>query len=223
MDIKIDELKRTKRKTISLEIKADGRLVVRAPFLTSKKIILKALNEKSSWIVEKQQAMLKKLKENSPKAYNAGEILLFRGNSIVLEYAEHIDEIELREITLIVPEKSHVDVKRAVEWWYRMQATQDINIWLEHYAKSDGFKFRTAKLSNASTRWGSCGPNNTLNFSWRLVMAPPEVLNYVVVHELCHTVHHDHTAAFWQKVAKVMPDYEVHKHWLKENGHKLSL
>jgi predicted metal-dependent hydrolase len=223
MDIKIDELKRTKRKTISLQIKADGRLIVHAPLLAAKSIILKAVTEKSSWIIEKQQAMLKKLRENSPKAYNAGEILLYRGQPITLEYSEQVNEVELKGNNLFVPKKYYGAAKQEVEWWYQVQAANDINIMLKHCVKLLGFTYKSAKLSNASTHWGSCGPNNTLNFGWRLVMAPPEVLNYVVLHELCHTVHHNHSAAFWQKVAQLMPDYEVHRSWLKENGHKLSL
>lgn len=81
-----------------------------------------------------------------------------------------------------------------------------------------------AKISirNQKTRWGSCSQTGTLSFNYRLMMAPPAVIDYVIVHELCHLTHMNHSDAFWKKVAGVMPDYAVHRRWLREHGHELT-
>ena len=80
---------------------------------------------------------------------------------------------------------------------------------------------RTKEYREQKTRWGSCSSEKNLNFNWKLILAPPEVLDYVVVHELCHLKEMNHSKAFWEEVGKVMPEYETHKLWLKENGWRL--
>jgi len=76
----------------------------------------------------------------------------------------------------------------------------------------------TIRISSARTRWGSCSSRGTLSFTYRLVMAPPDVVDYVVLHELVHTQIHNHSKTFWNKVAKLMPDYKPRLAWLKKNG-----
>lgn len=78
-------------------------------------------------------------------------------------------------------------------------------------------------VRDQKTRWGSCSGKGTLSFNWRLMLAPPAVLDYVVVHELCHLTHMDHSKAFWALVESVCPDYRVHRKWLKEHGQELIL
>ena len=73
------------------------------------------------------------------------------------------------------------------------------------------------------TRWGSCSFRGTLSFNWKLYLAPPSCLDYVVVHELCHLVHMDHSPAFWAEVERIMPDYRIWKKWLRENGDTLGI
>jgi predicted metal-dependent hydrolase len=80
---------------------------------------------------------------------------------------------------------------------------------------------RSLCIKTQKTRWGSCGPNNDINLNWLLMLAPPVVLEYVVVHELCHIQHKNHSKDFWLLVAKHMPDYLTHRRWLKANGASL--
>ena len=89
------------------------------------------------------------------------------------------------------------------------------------YKKAMGVTIRWITIRNQKTRWGSCSSEKNLNFNWKLILAPPEVLDYVVVHELCHLKEMNHSKAFWDEVGKVMPEYETYKLWLKENGWKL--
>ncbi len=86
-----------------------------------------------------------------------------------------------------------------------------------------GGSFQRITIRDQKTRWGSCSARGTLSFNWRLMLAPPAVLDYVVVHELCHLTHMNHSAAFWALVESVCPDYRIHRKWLKEHGQELVL
>ena len=86
-----------------------------------------------------------------------------------------------------------------------------------------GVKCEKWTIRYMKTRWGSCSSRGNLNFNWRLMLAPPRVLDYVVVHELCHRKHMDHSPAFWQEVGNLLPDYKTLRKWLKDNGNTLIL
>jgi predicted metal-dependent hydrolase len=92
-----------------------------------------------------------------------------------------------------------------------------------HFAGLHGFEPGKLRISSARTRWGSCSRQGTLSFTWRLVMAPEEVIDYVVVHELCHLRHLNHSKAFWGLVEGILPDYKVRRAWLKRHGERLQL
>lgn len=106
---------------------------------------------------------------------------------------------------------------------YKKKAKSYIYERVEYYRTMTGGSYRTIRIGDPKTRWGSCSSNGTLSFSWRLMLAPPRVLDYVVIHELCHLTYMDHSREFWEKVASIDPDYKEHKKWLKENEEKLIL
>ena len=97
----------------------------------------------------------------------------------------------------------------------------ELAVRVAYYAEKLGVSYGKITLRQQKTRWGSCSSEKNLNFNWKLILAPPEVLDYVVVHELCHLKEMNHSKAFWDEVGKVMPEYETYKLWLKENGWKL--
>jgi predicted metal-dependent hydrolase len=86
-----------------------------------------------------------------------------------------------------------------------------------------GFREMKVRISSARTRWGSCSQKGNLSFTWRLVMAPPDVIDYVVVHELCHTREMNHSRSFWEQVEAILPDFRQRRRWLKEYGKLLVL
>jgi predicted metal-dependent hydrolase len=90
-----------------------------------------------------------------------------------------------------------------------------------YYAEKLGVSYGKITLRQQKTRWGSCAANGNLNFNWLLILAPPEVLDYVVVHELCHRREMNHSQAFWKEVEKILPDYRERQKWLKDNGWRL--
>lgn len=91
------------------------------------------------------------------------------------------------------------------------------------YHPITGGNYTSITVRNQKTRWGSCSSNGTLSFNYRLLFAPPKVLDYVVVHELCHLTHMNHSKDFWNMVASVMPEYKEYKNWLKDHGRELTL
>ncbi|MDE7199770.1 MAG: M48 family metallopeptidase [Lachnospiraceae bacterium] len=92
-----------------------------------------------------------------------------------------------------------------------------------YYLPFTGGSFQRVTIRDQKTRWGSCSARGTLSFNWRLMLAPPAVLDYVVVHELCHLTHMNHSPAFWALVESVCPDYRIYRKWLKEHGQELIL
>lgn len=92
-----------------------------------------------------------------------------------------------------------------------------------YFAAITGGNYQRITIRDQKTRWGSCSANGTLSFNWRLMLAPPAVLDYVVVHELCHLTHMNHSKAFWSLVESACPDYRAHRKWLKEHGQELIL
>jgi predicted metal-dependent hydrolase len=92
---------------------------------------------------------------------------------------------------------------------------------VKYYSSLSGFKYKNIKITSAQKRWGSCSAQNNLNFPQKLALAPDKIIDYVVIHELCHIKEKNHSRNFWKEVYKLMPNYKIHQKWLKENGYLL--
>ena len=106
--------------------------------------------------------------------------------------------------------------------WYKKRSREYIEEMVNRYSQTLGLNPGGIRISNALCRWGSCSSDNHLSFSWRLIMAPCSIIDYVVVHELTHMKEKNHSMRFWGLVAKTIPDYKKQRLWLKENGHLLT-
>lgn len=111
--------------------------------------------------------------------------------------------------------------REGLERRYREAAREYFPKRASFYADMLGVSFERIRIGDQKTKWGSCSGRGTLSFNWRLMLAPPIVLDYVVVHEVCHLLHMNHSKAFWAQVEEVMPDYKQHRKWLRDNGHTL--
>lgn len=179
---------RSKRKTGSVIVNADGSAELRIPLRTSDSTINDMLEGRARWIVEKHKEM--KVKEEALK--------------------KHMPEL--------------TDTQRALlEKRYKKNASEYFPLRVQHFEKIMGVHHKKIAIRDQKTRWGSCSTSGTLSFNWRLIMAPPEVLDYVVVHELAHFTHMDHSKAFWSTVESVMPDYEKPRKWLNDHGQELRI
>ena len=125
----------------------------------------------------------------------------------------------------VLENSSHLtEEERAfLEKKYRMAARKYIKERVDYYLPFTGGSVSSVCIRNQKTRWGSCSSNHTLSFNWRLMLAPPAILDYVVVHELCHLTHMNHSKDFWAAVERILPDYKERRKWLKEHGNELFL
>jgi predicted metal-dependent hydrolase len=110
-----------------------------------------------------------------------------------------------------------------VERWYRRMARSEVAPLLDEAVDALGVEYRSLRIANQRTRWGSCSTNGSMSFNWRLLLAPPEILSYVVWHEACHLVHMDHSPRFWSLLERHLPDYRTPRRWLRDNGATLVL
>jgi predicted metal-dependent hydrolase len=115
------------------------------------------------------------------------------------------------------------EVERVLSGWLRRQARLEAKALIERYGARHGLRARGLAIKAHRTLWGSCTARGVVNLNWRLILAPPAVLEYVVVHELCHLRHRHHQPPFWRLVAEILPDYGQQRRWLRANGHLLTL
>ena len=175
-------LVRSSRKTLAVQIRADGTVIARAPLRMPKDRILYFLSEKASWIRMQQGRM-----QEREKMRQQARI--------------HLDAAQEKEL--------------------RERAKSVLAQRTAYFARQVGVTYGRITVRDQKTRWGSCSQTGNLNFNFRLILAPLEVLDYVVVHELCHRRQMNHSAQFWQEVVQVLPDYRKRKAWLTENGWRL--
>lgn len=218
----IDQLIRSKRKTVAIIVQRDGKVIVRAPLKASERQIRQFVESKTGWIAEKKIQM----QEQAPalqKKFTAGERFPYLGQEYALSVVAGPRAGLRFEAGFSLNQNSQPEAARLFEKWYKAAARKILTERARLYAQKFGLKYQKIRISSARTRWGSCSSRGTLSFTWRLVMAPLEVVDYVVVHELAHLRVHNHSAAFWAEVTKMMPDFKRQRDWLKKNGRFLTL
>lgn len=214
----------------TLRISSDGEVVVKAPWYVPKMLVEDYLNDKKDWVI----SHLKNLpKSNKPK-FTHLEPQLFLGRSFPLVYkpTPYITKarINFDEKSFILtlpkdfsPQKSKSSAKKLLLDWYLKYGQKHLFERASFYTQQLNVKFNRLVLKKVSSIWGSCSSKNNLNFNRKLVMAPPEVIDYVVIHEVCHLVHRHHRRTFWQLVKTFDPEYHLHKLWLSNNHRLLTL
>lgn len=212
------QIVRSRRASISIHIERDGRVIVKAPVLVPNFVIKKFIQEKSDWI-EKTLAKIAKRKPTE-KAYQDGELFLFLGKEHTFTLAD-TTQIVLKNEKLYFPKAALFRAQKELTSWYMQQAKDIITKRLEFHAKKMHVEYKHLLFSDTKSKWGTCFPDNSLQFNWRLVMAPLMVLDYVVIHELTHITEKNHGDAFWRRVRLFTPAYKQHRKWLEEHAHLL--
>jgi predicted metal-dependent hydrolase len=222
-DIKIDKIIRTKRKTIALQMTEDATLIVRAPLNVSHDAIIKTVLKYENWIKQKKIKIQSREHKFVPKKFVNGEDFIYLGDIFKLEIVDNQFE-SLRFNDKFYLAKNALPVAKEVFIaWYKHMANLVISERTKLFADINGLQYNKISITNAQKRWGSCSFYGNLCFSWRLVMAPAPVIDYVVIHELSHLKEKNHQEDFWNRVRTFMPDYKNHNDWLKENSHFLRL
>lgn len=180
------------------------------------------LQDNAAWVLEKQREYDRHRKQVPDREFEHGESFPYLGTDFEV-VVERRPSSKVGDETLRLA-KHHVDetsVKRALETLYRRKARETFEEVADEYATAMGVEYEQIEVRNQRTKWGSCSTTGTLGLNWRLMMAPEDVVEYVVIHELAHLRETNHSDAFWALVAEHDPDYEAHAQWLEENSARL--
>ena len=217
MPVSIDRIIRSKRRTVALIVEHDGSVTVRAPMRLSDSTIQEFAEKHIQW-VEKKKTEMRAVTPPQPKQYQPDETFLFLGKEYALEVVSTQRQKLILDDRFQIAESALGNAELVFQKWYRQQASHFIPERVKFFAELHQLQYEKIKITSARTRWGSCSPKNTLSFSWRLMLTPPEVIDYVIIHELAHTVHHNHSKRFWSLVEKFLPDYKARRKQLRQYG-----
>ena len=206
-----DEIIRSNRKTLSISIDSFGRLIVRAPKRYGQERIFAFIQEKEDWILRKKSE-IEGAGIRLPGESLHGYELLILGEKYTLFLAEtNRVKIDGAEKRVYLPVKNPQE--RLVKW-LKEHAKRILTEVTETTAQKMGARYQKITISSARSRWGCCTQENELRYTYRLLFAPKEVLEYVVIHELAHTIHKNHSPAFWREVERYVPDWKHKRKWL---------
>jgi predicted metal-dependent hydrolase len=212
------------RKKLTITVERDRSVVVRAPEGTSPEKIRQIIESKKQWLYQKTRHPQKynDLPHPPGKELVNGESLLYLGRHYRIELVENGEEIEFTQ-KFFIPKKIASNKRAAFQAWYKEKAAEKILPRVLAHAKNLGVRYNQAKIMNSKYQWGSCTPNDNVNFNWRLIKAPMFVIDYVIVHELAHLLEPNHTPRFWNIIRAQIAETEKAKAWLRENGALLEL
>ena len=212
-----------RRKRLMLQVLPGGKVVLKAPVGTPKRQITNFLEQHAGWIAEKRALMAKVPEPAQALRFVVGELLWLAGKQYPLQLVDKgVKGLVFKEGQgFFLARNEQKKGAEKLEAYYREYTRKAVTAIAEKYAKVWGLQVKSIRITGAKRRWGSCSRQNSLNFSLRLAMVPPEALEYVAVHELAHTRHHDHSLAFWTFLGQMLPGFEVQRRWLKQNGLKL--
>ena len=222
------DLMRTTRKNVLIKALPEGKTRVYAPSYMNLRAVDRLVIEKADEICRIHRRLEEALRENRvmhPVAEGSRICIEGRGYGLILKAAGRTRmEISGENCILSLPEPENEEaVRAALKQVLSKRALVRIREELAVWAPKIGVQFGRVAIRDQKSRWGSCSAKQNLNFNWKLIMAPEEVLRYVVIHELCHLIEFNHSARFWSLVEREMPDYEAWKKWLKSHGSELGV
>ncbi|MCA1058898.1 M48 family metallopeptidase [Rossellomorea aquimaris] len=223
------ELKYKNRKSIGVYVDGYGNLEVHAPKGTQEESVFEFLEGHWDKIIQKSKEVKGRLNGPQIKSYQHGEPFLYLGKSFPIE-VHHSPEItqdyvtfnnEILNIQVKVIEDERI--KQALKRFYYKQCKSIVEKSISSHQQHFKTKPRSVRISDSRTTWGTCDGRRQLTFNWKLAMSPLEVIDYVVVHEMCHMVHLNHDRSFWRLVGKIVPDYKEKERWLADSSWKMTV
>lgn len=203
---------RSKRKTISLIIDINGEFIVRAPINCSEERIFKFIEKNQNWIVKKRQEVADNSKYKKLSCED-GEKLKILEEELTIKLYDN-ERVKQSDNILFLPKVNSKE--KLVSYLKRVLKKFLINR-VEEISQLTKLNYLSISISSAKTNWGSCSYNNRLHFTYKLALCPKWIIDYIIVHELCHTKIKNHSKLFWSLVAKFIPEYKVCNKWLKDN------
>lgn len=222
MTIPVAVERRTGIKNASLRVTPQG-VTLRAPRSISRKAVAEILSAKSRWLAKHWRRLQEASEASRERAEN--NLIRFRGDLLRVLVCEESGvlarsgtvELDKGFIIIHLP-AGHSDWREVLTRWMRRQAELVIKKRLANINHKLQYNYHTVAIRDQKTRWGSCSTRKTLSFNWRLIMMPPEVLDYVIVHELCHLQEMSHSPRFWSLVESAMPGFREPRGWLRRHG-----
>ncbi len=199
------------RKKISIHIDSMGFITVKAPNDTSKEMVMSAVKHHGKTILEKLQLIAKARETPKTREYQDTGKFLHLGKYYFLH--ELIETNELNE----------EELKMNLKKFYFSSCKKIVGERIKIYQTQLKVKPKTIEVDESKTKWGSCSSDKKITFNYRLAMAPIEVIDYVIIHELCHLLHMNHDRSFWRRVGSIMPDYKEKEAFLAQHGHAMTL
>jgi len=223
------EISYKNRASLGISIDGYGNIEVLAPKKTPNEKVYQELEDKWDLIQEKVQEMNDRLKGPQNKVYENGESFLYLGETYPIEIVQDKnlaqDSVVFDKEKLIIYVKQHdaEKNKQVLKRFYYQQCKQLVEQSVSFNQRYFKTKPRSIRITDSKTTWGTCDSKHQLTFNWRLAMAPREVINYVVVHEMCHMVHLNHDRSFWRLVGKIEPDFKEKERWLASTNWKMTV
>jgi predicted metal-dependent hydrolase len=180
------------------------------------------LKDNAAWLIEKKQKFDTYRDQIPDREYEEGETFPYLGEEyeVVIERRSS-SQIEDETFRLARHHVEKTSVERALASLYRRKARERFEKRADQYAAEMDVQYEQIEIRRQRTRWGSCSSSGTLGLNWRLMLAPPEIVDYIIVHELAHLLEANHSDSFWSLVAEHDPEYEAHSQWLEENSTQL--
>lgn len=224
----------SRQKTIELIIDLDTGFTVKAPASMSKAEISKNLQRKTNWIITNLDKMNEVIRNETKKEFVSGEKFLYKGKRYRLKVIKMDEEIvpflaftHSKFIAYIPSNIAESDYPRIIQPlfldFYHQKAEKILSQRTRKYLVYFETKPSLIKVQSLKNKWGNCSKTNQLRFNWRVIMAKMSIIDYVIIHELCHIKHKNHSKAFWNEVQKILPDFEERKEWLRINGDLLKI
>ncbi|MBE7084469.1 MAG: M48 family metallopeptidase [Clostridiales bacterium] len=210
-----DKIIRSKRKTLAVCIDNLGAVIVRAPLRLSEDKIYAFLQEKEAWIRDKKAKKDAVGLALPPKCLDGYTFLLLGEPCKITLYEGKKIGFDKENGRLFLPQEN---AQARLLKWLKENAKRIFSTVAEQKAQEMGVHYQSVRISGAKTRWGTCSADNRLCFTFRLLYAPKRVIEYVIVHELSHVRHKNHSRRFWQEVEKYVPDWKERRKWLKERA-----
>ncbi len=209
------------RKTLTMTVDKTWELIVKAPIFVSKKKIEKFVLKNKTWVEEQKYKIVERIKK-----FNEWEKFYFFWEEYELKFSWDYKEIYFDGMNFYLSKDYKKEAQKFFEKFYKKEAKKYLKNRLDEIANKYNLEYNVLKITSAKTRWGSCTSKRNINFSFRLIMAPLKTIDYVIVHELAHLTHMNHSKDFWLEVDIMMTwlfpwDYKIHKDWLKKFGDDL--
>ena len=224
-DLSVEVVRTTRRKTATIKI-VDGATRVIVPNHLSDARIAELVNKRTSWIRQKLREQ-SEAPSTKPKEYVNGESFCYLGRNYRLKVLQNRNhEVKLHGGYLevgVTQSVKEINIRRALVKWYVQHALDRLTEKTNRYAAIMGVSPHSITVKEYKARWGSCTSQGDISYNWRIVIAPHHIVDYVVVHELCHLKHQNHSPTYWKAVKRMIPDYKERRHWLKHHAAELMI